>query len=161
MPHLNPGYDVISTEPDFSTRYIEVKGIGGPWGEAGVAVTRRQFDFATEKLAEVWLYVVEHVRDGNAKVYPIQDPAGKVTHFFYDVGWRAVSDAATHPSAAERVDDPPMAGDRVVLLDGELVEVSAVEGHGLISRLTVRSANGEPKHVIWRPGMIVEGRGTP
>lgn len=159
MPHSNPGYDVVSTEPDGATRYIEVKGIDGPWGEAGVAVSKPQFTFATEKKDDAWLYIVEHVRDdANFSILPINDPAGKVTHFCYDKGWRAVSDEPS--SRSKPIDDPPNAGDRIVLLDGEVVDVSKVEKHGLITRLTVRSAAGGTRDVIWRPGMSVE-RGEP
>jgi hypothetical protein len=164
MPHSNPGYDVVSTEPGGGARYIEVKGIDGPWGEAGIAVSKRQFAFATVKAGEAWLYVVEHVRDdANFRVFPINDPAGKVTQFCFDAGWRAVSDAAAPSSSrSEPINDPPRAGDRIVLLDGEVVEVNMVEKHGRISRLSVRSASGEMQNVVWRPGrMRIESRGAP
>jgi hypothetical protein len=55
----------------------------------------------------------------------------------------------------------PSAGERIVLLDGEVVEVKKVEKHGLISRLSVRSANGEMRNIVWRPGMRIESRGEP
>jgi hypothetical protein len=160
MPHSNPGYDVVSTEPDGATRYIEIKGIDGPWGEAGVAVSKRQFAFAAAKADEAWLYVVEHVRDdANAHIFTINDPAGQVTHFFFDAGWRGVTSDVPPSLHSEPINDPPGAGDRIVLLDGEVVEVSRVEKHGLISRLTVRSAGGEMQTVVWRPGMTIESRG--
>ena len=155
MPHSNPGYDVVSRESSGATRYIEVKGIDGPWGEAGVAVSKPQFAFATEKGDDAWLYIVEHVRDdANVNIIPINNPAGKVTHFCFDNGWRAVSDEpSSRPMPSENT---PKAGDRIVLLDGEVVDVSDVEKHGLITRLTVTLPNGGTRDVIWRPGMSIE-----
>jgi sacsin len=159
MPHSNPGYDVISAQPNGITRYIEVKGIDGPWGEAGVAVSKPQFKFATEKEGDAWLYVVENVRDeANAQIFTINDPAGKVTHFCFDAGWRAVSDEPS--SRSEAIKEPPMVGDRIVMSDNEVAEVIRVEKHGLITRLTLLAASGESREVIWRAGMSIEGRGA-
>ena len=35
-PHNNPGYDIESKSPSGEVRYIEVKGVDGPWDKAGV-----------------------------------------------------------------------------------------------------------------------------
>ena len=48
---------------------------------------------------------------------------------------------------------------RIVLLDGEVVEVCNAEKHGQISRLTVAAANGDRRIVTWRPGMTIENQG--
>jgi hypothetical protein len=57
MEHLNPGYDIESTASGAVVRYIEVKGIDGPWDDAGVRVSDTQFRFAQERGEAAWLYV--------------------------------------------------------------------------------------------------------
>ncbi len=159
MPHSNPGHDVISTDSAGIARYIEVKGIDGPWGEAGVTLSKRQFEFATAKGDETWLYVVEQVSDDNGfEIFTINDPARKVTHFCFDAGWQAANHRDTVISGI--ANGPPLPGDHVVLLDGDVVEVTEVAKHGIIVQLTVLSAGGESRQVVWRPGMRIEGQGA-
>ena len=60
MPPGNPGYDIESYDDSGEdVRFIEVKGIDGPWTELGVGITARQYQ---EALGDSWwLYVVENV----------------------------------------------------------------------------------------------------
>ncbi len=89
MPHNNPGYDVESLDRDNDLRYIEVKGIDGPWTDRGVPLSLRQFDFAQQLGERFWLYVVEFARDAaGSKVHPVRNPAGRITEFRFDSGWR-------------------------------------------------------------------------
>ncbi len=90
MAHNNPGYDLISKGPDGKEIYIEVKALSGPWNDVGVGLSKEQFEFARSKGQAAWLYVVEDVF-GTAKLYRIQDPARRVTHYHFDNGWRVVA----------------------------------------------------------------------
>lgn len=94
MPHANPGYDIESWDADGSTilRYIEVKSTADQWRERGVAMSRRQFDFATEKGEDSWLYVVERAGSSEARIHRIQNPARLANLFAYDFGWLPVAE---------------------------------------------------------------------
>ena len=58
-----------------------------------VALSRTQFEFAREKGAAYWLYIVEYAGTERANVLRINDPAGKAAHFTFDEGWRHVAEA--------------------------------------------------------------------
>jgi hypothetical protein len=93
LPPLNEGYDIESTAPDGSTRYIEVKSIGGRWDGDGVAMSRPQFEFAQQWRTEAWLYVVEYATDPEKQsIFPIRDPAGRASEFAFDDGWRSAAE---------------------------------------------------------------------
>jgi hypothetical protein len=145
MSHTNPGYDVESVGIAGELRYIEVKGIDGPWDEAGVRLSATQFKFALEKAAAAWLYVVEHARDpANSRIHRIQDPANTATSFCFDAGWQAIEDA--EGSVAEQ----PVLGAEYLLDDGELVTIVEVQA-GAFTRVRVRSHDGSERFVIWKP----------
>lgn len=105
MPHENPGYDIIARDGTGRIlRHIEVKSIGGIWGDMGVGLSRRQFDFALQHRDTFWLYVVEYALDDErARVLRIADPAGRAEEFRFDDGWSAVSEGAeaTLPNEAD------------------------------------------------------------
>jgi len=87
----NEGFDIVSTAADGSKRYIEVKGIDGPWGERGVALSAPQYRKALDKGSSYWLYVVEYALDDKAaSITPIVNPAGAVMRYVFDVGWKMV-----------------------------------------------------------------------
>lgn len=145
MSHTNPGYDIESVGPAGELRYIEVKGIDGPWDEAGVRLSATQFKFALEKAAAAWLYVVEHARDPtNSRIHRIQDPANTATDFCFDAGWQTIDVA--EPSVAEQ----PVVGTEYPLEDGELVTVVEVQA-GAFTRVRVRSHDGSEQFVVWKP----------
>jgi hypothetical protein len=146
MHQFNPGYDVesrlgLSPQPE---RFIEVKGIDGEWGQNGVPLSGRQFEFAREKGDGFWLYVVEHARDPErVRIHAIQNPFGKVTQFRFDHGWREASWTAKEfrplvPAAGARM--------RKVLDEKrfEEGEILSVEGSGKCLMLEVRFDTGGP-----------------
>lgn len=146
MPHTNPGYDVESVSPAGDVRYIEVKGIDGPWGEAGVRLSATQFRFAMEKADAAWLYVVEHARDpGRSRIYQIQDAANTATHFCFDNGWQAIGSA--EPGDVEQ----PAVGDEYALDDGEIVTVVEIHAGASFKRLRVQSHDGSERYIVWKP----------
>ncbi len=103
MAQTHPGYDIISRNPlTGEDRFIEVKGVSGEWNRTGVEVSRIQFSTAQDQGSRFWLYVVEFVYDSqHTRVLPVQNPAGKVTGFVFDGGWRdAVTDERADPTLA-------------------------------------------------------------
>ncbi len=92
--HTNPGFDVLSRNVNgLVLRRIEIKSIGGPWTDRGVLLSSRQFDDARDHPDLYWLYVVEHADDDDAcEIHRIRNPAGQVTKFGFDSGWRALDE---------------------------------------------------------------------
>jgi hypothetical protein len=91
LAHNHPGYDIDSYDQFGSVvRYIEVKSIASTWGERGVGLTDTQFDAARTLRDSYWLYVVERAERDDYQIIRIPDPATKVTHFYYDSGWRVL-----------------------------------------------------------------------
>jgi sacsin len=93
MSHSNKGYDIESYLPNGDLdRFIEVKGLSGPWTEFGVAVSCDQFRKALKEGPAFWLYVVEFALEpARARVYAIQAPADLVDEYWFDNGWRDLS----------------------------------------------------------------------
>jgi hypothetical protein len=91
--HFNKGFDILSCGAE-ERRYIEVKSLDKEWQASSPAgLSSAQFEFAQDKGAEFWLYVVEHARDdARFRIYIIRNPALRVTQFMFDDGWRAVVD---------------------------------------------------------------------
>jgi sacsin len=146
MSHTNPGYDVKSVGRSNNIRYIEVKGIDGPWGEAGVRLSATQFRFAMEKADAAWLYVVEYARDpGKSRIYRIQDAANAATYFCFDSGWQAIG--AVEPGCIA----PPVVGDEYATDDdGEIVTVVEVNAGESFTRLRVQFRDGSERFVVWK-----------
>jgi len=93
MPHENPGYDIKSRDSTGRVvRYIEVKSSAVTWGAQGVALSDVQFKMAGELGGDYWLYVVDRALEEAAQLYRIQNPAQRVGQYFFDDGWRAVSE---------------------------------------------------------------------
>lgn len=154
MPHSNPGYDIESVDASGARRFIEVKGIDGPWDEAGVRVSATQFRFAMATGKAAWLYVVEHARDAQRiRLHQIPDPANTATDFCFDLGWQAIASETAREGAAPQLgEEIPEVGDEIEIAGGEIVTVVGVDAGLAITRLTVRSAGGEESFVTWRPG---------
>jgi hypothetical protein len=68
-----------------------------------VALSPTQFRFAQRAGGEqCWLYVVEYALDPERlRIWSIQDPSERVTHFMFDDGWK---DAA-EPTGGSADDD--------------------------------------------------------
>ncbi len=91
MPHHNVGFDVISSEPDGNTRYIEVKSLSGYWGTTGAGLSKAQYNEARKRGNSFWLYVVENALDSSPNIYQIQNPAERIDQYLFDDGWQDVS----------------------------------------------------------------------
>ena len=141
MPHSNPGYDIESKDANGNTvRFIEVKGLGGEWGERGVTMSNVQFDHARSKKDRAWLYVVEFAADQRQRrLWRIQDPASKANKFGFDYGWRQAGDEAPPPTPAEALLKP---GVSITMSDGSIGTVVAVKAHGSIYTVTSARADG-------------------
>ncbi|MEY4118558.1 MAG: hypothetical protein RLZZ116_1886 [Planctomycetota bacterium] len=141
MPHSNPGYDIESKDANGDTvRFIEVKGLGGEWGERGVTMSNVQFDHARSKKDRAWLYVVEFAADQRQRrLWRIQDPVSKANKFGFDYGWRQAGDEAPPPTPAEALLKP---GVSITMSDGSIGTVVAVKAHGSIYTVTCARADG-------------------
>ncbi|AEI63648.1 DUF3883 domain-containing protein [Corallococcus macrosporus] len=149
MPHEHPGYDIESRK-GADLRFIEVKGMDGPWTEAGVALSTTQFETAQRHGEQYWLYVVEYARDdARFRIHPIQNPAGLVTEFRFDSGWKRLSSSAT-----DSPDLRPNPGARVRLQDGTVCEILQVEGQEQLLLLHLRMANGTQLSMMYQPGQM-------
>jgi len=154
MPHNNPGFDVISVTPDGNTtKYIEVKGIDGPWTEDGVPLSPTQFIFGQrhEKSPgeEFWLYVVEYAKDEERfRVYPIPNPTSQVTQFRFDSGWREMAINFEKPLE-------PAVGLKIQLEDGRTGTILQVNGEGIMRKLTISFDDGTEERVKFRKSSMV------
>ncbi len=94
QPHNNPGFDIVSSgESPRDRRLIEVKGLEGNWTERGVKLSAVQFATAQQYHNEYWIYVVEHARDPhNRRVNAIANPFAKVSEYWFDHGWKEVTE---------------------------------------------------------------------
>jgi superfamily II DNA or RNA helicase len=70
----NLGFDIRSTAPDGSVRYIEVKARAGT---GAIVLTPNEWLMAQRLRGEYWLYIVERAAT-DPKLYTIQDPASKL-----------------------------------------------------------------------------------
>jgi hypothetical protein len=70
----NLGFDIRSTAPDGSVRYIEVKARAGT---GAIVLTPNEWLMAHRLRGEYWLYIVERAAT-DPKLYTIQDPASKL-----------------------------------------------------------------------------------
>ncbi|MEV4542279.1 protein NO VEIN domain-containing protein [Micromonospora echinaurantiaca] len=142
MAHNNPGFDVTSRDDTGQVlRHVEVKSTSGEWNDMGVALSRRQFDFAQQHPDTFWLYVVEHaLDDAQARILRIANPATRAEEFRFDGGWAAVSEDAGS-------DPPPPAQ----------VQTGATKpGRGWIPLRTLRedlTVAAEPEEWVYWPGM--------
>jgi sacsin len=149
--HNNPGYDVHSRFQD-GERYIEVKGIDGPWTEAGVPLSAKQFEFGRKVGDRFWVYVVEYAREPwRATIHCIQNPAARVTQFRFDHGWREFSEHFQVEVAKHDGDNllnrarkaiPPVKGQSIPLPEGGEGRVEDVRHGGVVVVIRVRLSNG-------------------
>ncbi|NOJ80768.1 DUF3883 domain-containing protein [Myxococcus xanthus] len=139
------GYDLHSSG-ERDSRFIEVKGIDGPWTARGVEVTRSEFRKAVEAGEAWWLYVVEHVGDpAQTRVHVLSNPFLKAIEYRFDHGWHMA--AAAHESQPEG----PMDGEKVVLSGGAEATVLEVEAHGQLWKVTLVFPDGHEEVRPWDP----------
>lgn len=131
--HTNPGFDIISTEPDGARRWIEVKGLESEWSGRGVKMTRTQFETARLHGDAFWLYVVEQATDGaEQKIHAIRNPFLKVEDYFFDHGWRDVVEKTVAGRTARLA-----VGARVRHAHFGLGTVEKVSPRGLVTDLVI------------------------
>jgi len=96
-PAFNTGYDLVEKGSNGQpVRWVEVKAMTGTLRDRPVGLSSAQFEYARQKGAAFWLYVVEQASNPeNARILRIQDPAAKVRTFTFDHGWEAI--AKTEP----------------------------------------------------------------
>ena len=89
----NRGFDLYEADSTGSpVRWVEVKAMTGSLKDRPVGLSRAQFDFASEKRAAYWLYVVENANNPRkARVLRIQDPATRARTFTFDHGWSQIA----------------------------------------------------------------------
>jgi len=74
-------------------RRIEVKATRDTWGVRGVGLTAPEYNAARRYGQEYFLYVVERALDESQRtLHVFQNPAGRVTDYRFDHGWRAAAD---------------------------------------------------------------------
>jgi sacsin len=155
-PHNNPGFDVRSVSPDgMIIKYIEVKGIDGPWTVDGVPVSPIQFKFGQQHEEspgeEFWLYVVEYALDDDQYViHRIKNPISKVDQFRFDSGWKEL--AESHQQTLQ------LAKGMIVNIDdekggkeGKIVDVS---GEGTLKIIQVMFSDGTDERIPYRPSKM-------
>ncbi len=150
MPTNHPGYDVESrgtTEEDI--RYIEVKGLAGAWGAAGVSMTSRQMREARDRREAYWLYVVEYAGGPSPKLHRFRNPAALIDSYHLDEKWREVRAADSSTGA----DGTFVEGARV-LVDGRPATFVAIVG-GTTSAFRVRYDDGEEAIILSRARLAV------
>lgn len=110
MPHTHPGYDIESRlrEDGPIERYIEVKSLTGSWTLIGVGLTHTEYEAALNHRERYWLYVVEHAQSSHARLTAIQNPASRVTEYFFDDGWRVVGTESDNHVAPRSILDIPL-----------------------------------------------------
>lgn len=88
----NPGFDLYENGSDGQKyRWCEVKAMTCKFTDRPVGLSRCQFDEALKRGDAYWLYVVECAGGEEARIFRIQDPAGKAKTFTFDRGWVAIA----------------------------------------------------------------------
>lgn len=92
-PEGNPGFDLYEINSGGrQARWIEVKSMTGSLEDRPVGLSRTQFEWARERGAAYWLYVVEYAADpAKARVLRIQDPFAHARTFTFDRGWSQIA----------------------------------------------------------------------
>lgn len=154
MPHPNPGYDMESYSQDTTTilRYIEIKGLFGDWDVNGVSISPTQLDFAQQHPDTYWLYVVENVFDDELyRVYPILNPASRITEYRFDNGWKSLKDIDSIESATTLI---PKIGMQVRLDDHEVAiikDIKLLKDSVAVIRLLLQFDNENTNWILYRP----------
>ena len=149
MSHSNKGYDIESYLPDGALdRFIEVKGLSGPWTDFGVAVSCDQFRKALKEGTAFWLYVVEFALRAYScpRVYAIQDPSWIwVDEYWFDNGWRDLSRERGVSAIAAALNKGS-----IVLVDGaRRGTVTSIRRLGALMHLDIDFDDNTRDHVVY------------
>ncbi len=89
----NPGFDLYECDAVGNViRWVEVKSMTGTLDDRPVGMSTVQFEFARQRGANYWLYVVENATTPDKmRILRIQDPATLTRTFTFDKGWQAVA----------------------------------------------------------------------
>jgi sacsin len=160
LGHTHPGYDVDSSDASGTVvRRIEIKGVDGEWADAGVPLSRTQFEAAQTRRDGFWLYVVEYARNPQRqRVFAIRNPYERVTQFRCDGGWRVLSEEwgstdGTSPSGASTTAKPlPFEkGQQIQLSEEESGVVLNVQQSRKFVSLQLKMADGMTRSVWYNP----------
>ncbi|MBF0412867.1 MAG: DUF3883 domain-containing protein [Desulfamplus sp.] len=150
MPSGNKGFDIKSVGPNNEIRYIEVKGIDGPWGDMGVSLSPAQFKFSRENPdKDFWLYVVEYAQNpSKSQLYTINSPAEKVNHFYFDYGWKSLATSSQQQSTQ------PVVG-KYIRSNGQILgKIIAIDKYGSLDRVTIEDIDGKTKILVFKPSSM-------
>ncbi len=145
MEHFNEGYDIESQQQQDGevVRFIEVKGLGGPWSDLGVKLTPAQIRFGGQKDDLHWLYVVEFAQDRERQViHKIQNPVKSITDYRFDSGWKQLSTESTVKNKKT-----PKQGSRVLVAQQGEGTVTETKEYGKAQRIRVQFDSGEVKNI--------------
>ena len=89
----NPGFDLFEVDDaGRQIRWVEVKAMTGTLRDRAVGMSHTQFEYARQKGDAYWLYIVEHATDSvRARVFRIQNPAGRASTYTFDHGWSDIA----------------------------------------------------------------------
>jgi hypothetical protein len=105
---------------------------------------------AQSRGAQFWLYVVEFVEDPKLRrLHRIHDPAGRITHYHFDHGWRSYSDGFDCAAAASI---SPEVGDSIDTDEGPM-EIVGLQQAGALLKLEVRQPDGAIVSELYKPGV--------
>lgn len=149
MPQFNPGFDIKAVSMEGHDEFIEVKGQGGAWTEAGVALTPRELLTACEKRERYWLCIVEHALDeSRRRLWLVHDPFGQANQFRFDRGWQVVAAASegapTRPEVGLFISTPEKGAGRIV----------RVMGGGSLHKVTFVRDKNNPATVVFNPSTM-------
>ena len=68
------GYDILSVNPDGTSRYIEVKATTGKVGNVEFYYTENELEKAQEYGKDYYIYIVFEIKSKNPKIWVIQNP---------------------------------------------------------------------------------------
>lgn len=68
------GYDILSVNPDGSSRYIEVKATTGKVGDVEFYYTENELEKAQDFGKDYYIYIVFEIKSKNPKIWVIQNP---------------------------------------------------------------------------------------
>lgn len=68
------GYDILSVNPDGSSRYIEVKATTGKVGDVEFYYTENELEKAKDYGKDYFIYIVFEIKSKNPKIWVIQNP---------------------------------------------------------------------------------------